>query len=379
MINVVEAISDGNIGGAGIVLLNRLRASDRTKYRTTVVLPRGSMLVPRLKKLAVEVVEIECRADRSFFIGDIPKLMSVIKRTDPQIINSHGWLSFRIAAFLKNVKIRIYTCLFPNKKFHSNALYKAIFSFGTNLLSHHVIAVADVVKKDLIAKGIEEKNISVVINGVPKVKTVGEKESLKLKRELCINENENVICISARLEKYKGHRCLLRAMKILRKKGIKVKCLILGDGRDRYELEKLSSLLGVERDVLFLGFVSDVAPYLNISHVNVNCSIGTETSSLALSEGMSLGLPAVVSDFGGNPHMVHNGENGFVFEQNNADELAEKILLLLTNKEIYDRQSKIAKKRYFEEFDSKIMTEKVEGLYWDFLKQKSEVLNLSKL
>ena len=53
---------------------------------------------------------------------------------------------------------------------------------------------------------------------------------------------------------------------------------------------------------------------MNITDINVNCSIGTETSSLALSEGMSLGVPAVVSDFGGNP-MIRDGRNGFVFRQ----------------------------------------------------------------
>ena len=161
MIKVVEAISDGNIGGAGVVLLNRLEHSDRKNYKTTVVLPRGSMLVPRLKKLGVEFVEVDCQADRSFFVGDIPKLISIIKKLDPVIINSHGWLSFRIAALLKNVKIRLYTshCLFPNKKWQSNTLCKAIFSFCTNLLSHRIIAVADVVKKDLTSKGIDEKKI----------------------------------------------------------------------------------------------------------------------------------------------------------------------------------------------------------------------------
>ena len=220
-------------------------------------------------------------------------------------------------------------------------------------------------------KGVDEKKITVVINGVPEVKKIDEREATNLKRELCISENTGVVCISARLEEYKGHRCLLYAMKILIEQGIKVKCLILGDGSNRNELEMLAVSLGVNKDVIFLGFISDVAPYLNISHINVNCSVGTETSSLALSEGMSLGLPAVVSDFGGNPYMVRDGENGFVFSQNNASELADKILLLLTNKEIYEYQSMTAKKRYSEEFDSKIMAEKVEKLYWKLLKDKN--------
>ena len=40
---------------------------------------------------------------------------------------------------------------------------------------------------------------------------------------------------------------------------------------------------------------------MSITDVQANASFGTEATSLALLEGMSLGIPAVVSDFGGNP------------------------------------------------------------------------------
>ena len=57
---IIEAISDTNIGGAGILLLNRLACTDTEKYQTTVILPKGSMLMERVCALGIKCVEIDC-------------------------------------------------------------------------------------------------------------------------------------------------------------------------------------------------------------------------------------------------------------------------------------------------------------------------------
>ena len=73
---------------------------------------------------------------------------------------------------------------------------------------------------------------------------------------------------------------------------------------------------------------------MNIVDINVNCSVGTETSSLALSEGMSLGIPAVVSDFGGNPYMIEHGVNGLVCECYDSRKMADHIFDLINDQNI---------------------------------------------
>ena len=137
----------------------------------------------------------------------------------------------------------------------------------------------------------------------------------------------------------------------------------MGDGTIRGELEALSRKLKIDKSVYFLGFVNDVAPIYNITDVNVNCSYGTETSSLALSEGMSIGLPAVASGYGGNPHMVNDGVNGLIFPARNEKALAEVLIKLYTDTELYQKCSQGAKRRYNEEFTARAMTEKMAQIY----------------
>ena len=120
---------------------------------------------------------------------------------------------------------------------------------------------------------------------------------------------------------------------------------------------------GLSPYVRFTGFADDVSPYYNIMDINVNCSVGTETSSLALSEGMSLGIPAVVSDYGGNPYMVRHGVNGLVYPTGRYDILAREIHRLASDERLYRQLSGGAYRRFLTELNAKQMTENTERLY----------------
>ena len=66
MIRVLNIISDTNIGGAGRVILNYLRYTDKSKFETMVAIPKGSLLKQPLEELGVTIYEVDGMADRSF-------------------------------------------------------------------------------------------------------------------------------------------------------------------------------------------------------------------------------------------------------------------------------------------------------------------------
>jgi len=175
----------------------------------------------------------------------------------------------------------------------------------------------------VVEMGIDTQKISVIINGSCALRKIDDKEKKVLRTKLGISDKTAVLVFCARLEKCKGHEWFMNAVKCLCDKNVDFKALIVGDGSQREALIKLCRKLGVFDKVIFCGFSNDVAPFMNIADININCSIGTETSSLSLSEGMSLGLPAVVSDYGGNPYMVRHGVNGFVCTQGDYLKMSE--------------------------------------------------------
>lgn len=356
---IAEVISDTNVGGAGILLLNRLECTDLEKYQTYVLVPENSKLIERFEKIGVNVIQVDCEGDNSWSWKDVKKYKKILEAVSLDVINCHGCLSARVASKEIGVPVKICTrhCVFPVK------LKDRIWGAVNDRLSDAFVAVAYAAKRNLIDMGIREEKIHVVINGAKPLGLISPREREELRAKLGIRKNTLVLVMCARLERYKGHKCFLRAIRLLVEKGFDCVGLLVGEGSEREALEKYSSELGISDRIRFVGFVCDVSPYVNIADVNVNCSVGTETSSLALSEGMSIGLPAVVSDYGGNPYMVKNMENGLVFSANDPEALARCIKKISSDKKLYSQMSKSARLRFETELNSKSMTEKTLSLY----------------
>lgn len=370
---VVEVITDTNIGGAGVLLCTRLKYSDRTKFDTEVIVPKGSELSARLRAIGIRVHEIDACRDRSFELSAIAQYRSLFARIRPDLVNCHGALSARFAAMLCGVRVRLYTrhCVYPLPRWQTTAVGKRLIGTMQGILSSHMIAVAHSAKENLLAMGIAPSKVSVIINGVEPLRKVCDEELRELRKRLGIAEKNTVIGICARLEACKGHACFLEAAERLLREDRRYRFLMIGAGSLRRDLEDLCRAKGIEPYVIFTGFCEDVAPYFHLMKINVNCSVGTETSSLALSEGMSIGLPAIVSDYGGNPYMVREGENGLVVPQNSPERLAAEVRCLSEDKELYARLSKGARERFLDELNAEAMTKKTEKLYGELFRQKS--------
>ena len=106
---------------------------------------------------------------------------------------------------------------------------------------------------------------------------------------------------------------------------------IVGDGDQRKQLEKLTRDLGVADRVTFTGRVSDevLRAHLTGASAFVIASIA-ELQSIATMEAMASGLPILAADAMALPHLVHHGENGFLFQPGNDRELAARITEVLT-------------------------------------------------
>lgn len=234
---------------------------------------------------------------------------------------------------------------------------------ASNILSTSMIAVADSAKQNLVDMGCDARKITTMINGVERVRVLSSDEIAFWRAKYGLTRNNFVITILARLEEYKGHKTLLEAAEICKKYYPNFRFFIVGDGSQRDFLKGLARRLKIEDMVHFTGFCEDVAPILNITDVNVNCSSGTETSCLALSEGMSLGIPCVASDYGGNTHMVKNAVNGLIFPKENAEALAMALIRMYRDTELYGICSLGAIRRYKEEFTAKAMTNKMMNFY----------------
>ncbi len=374
MIKVIHVISDTNIGGAGTLLINYLKNFDRERFEIKVAVPKGSALTPRIREVGYEVIETNGGRDKSFDVGAIGEFVRIFKREKPDIVHTHSSFSAKLAAFLAGVRSRIYTrhCVFDMPWYLTHFPGKQINGAVNNTLATRIIAVAEAAKENLTETGVSAKKIDVIINGVEPLRVMESDEKKAFREKLGFSEEDFICLISARLEAVKGHKYFLDAAAIVAAEDEHAKFIIMGGGSLDEELRARARTLGLDGKVLFTGFVSDITPYVNIMDLNINCSYGTETSSLALSEGFSLSKPAVATLYGGNPYMVADGENGLLVPIKDAPKLADAIIRIKDDPELYKKMSEAAYKRYNEKFTALHMTRQLEKIYEEDVQRRKE-------
>lgn len=361
---IIEVSSDTNIGGAGKCLLTLLENFDRSKFEVKVILPKNSLLKPHIERLGTEVIEVDGIADKSLDFGAVKELRAIFKREKPDLVHTHASMSARIAAKRAGVKT-VYTrhSVFPPSKKISKGLGKKINGFINNRLADGIIAVAEAAKENLTDTGVDARKITVILNGVDGLRKADAAERIKIRERFGVESGEKVVSIVARLEDIKGHMYFIEAAEKILKTEKNVKFFIAGTGSYEQALKDKVKALGLCGNVIFTGFIDDVDKLMAITDIQVNASYGTEATSLALLEGMSIGVPAVVSDFGGNPGVIKDGVNGFVVKKQNSDALADGVMKLLRDRKLYEKMSESAAEIFEKSFTAKAMTKNTEDLY----------------
>jgi glycosyltransferase involved in cell wall biosynthesis len=365
---IIEVSTDTNIGGAGKCLITLVKNFDREKFDLEVILPPNSLLKPHIEQMGVEVIEVEGIAEKSLDIGSINKLKKVFKERKPDLVHTHASMSARIAARWAGAKV-VYTrhSVFPQPKYLTSFPGKNINGFFNNYFADGIIAVAEAAKDNLTDTGVNESKIKVILNGVDGLTPPTEEEKSHIRRRFGTDGTEKVISIVARLEDIKGHEYFIEAADMLLKSGVNAKFFIAGTGSYEQVLKTKVKQLELEDKIIFTGFISDADKLMSITDIQVNASYGTEATSLALLEGMSLGVPAVVSDFGGNPGVIKNGENGFVVAKQNSAALKSAIEKLITDEELYNKMAQRSKEIFEQTFTSQAMTRNTEDVYMDVI------------
>ncbi len=189
----------------------------------------------------------------------------------------------------------------------------------------------------------------------------------ELRRELGIGEDERVLISAGRLIPQKSPDLLIAAFKIVHKSLPDTRLLVLGTGELRDDLMAMTDRLGLSASVIFAGFREDIAECLAASDVFVSSSVKEGFSNVLL-EALASGLPAVVTDVGGNREAVRDGREGFLCGPG-AEELAEWIMRILGDSGLRERMSKNARERAME-FSLEQMANQTAAFYHRLFSQK---------
>ena len=143
------------------------------------------------------------------------------------------------------------------------------------------------------------------------------------------------ILLPGRLTKWKGQELFIESLNLLKKKYSKdnFQAIILGShqGRSIY-FKKLVSLIekhGLKRDIMFINHIEEMPVAYYVSDIVVSSSIEPEAFGRISVEAQSMRRPILASNHGGSKETIMNGKSGFLFENNNAESLAENLNKLM--------------------------------------------------
>ena len=210
------------------------------------------------------------------------------------------------------------------------------------------------------------KNKLIVIYNAVNDSFISNENSLE---SFCNHENTVKIVCVASLNFRKGHEDLLEALKILLRKGRRLELHLLGDGKNRVNLENLIQNFELSHSVFIGGYISDVRRTLAGMDIGVLSSY-EEGMSNALLEYMAMGLPVVTTDVGGNSEVNIAGVTGFLVPPRDPEAMARSLDKLITNPKLREEMGKMARNRIRKHFSIDKMRTTYTSFYLDKVLEK---------
>lgn len=160
-----------------------------------------------------------------------------------------------------------------------------------------------------------------------------------LRKQYKIPSSNPVVLSVGRLDKEKKIDVLIKAFADVLP-SVHAKLVITGKGTERSNLVKLTKRLGIDKDVIFTGFVTEKdLPFLyRIADVFAIASIA-ELQSIATMEAMASGLPIVAARVIALPELVYDGKNGYLFNDGDIQSLTSRMLEIITNPALQKKMS----------------------------------------
>jgi len=194
-----------------------------------------------------------------------------------------------------------------------------------------IITPSEYLKKLVYGWGVAPNKIKVIYNAISAKRKSQTQEQAK--RQLGLEGK--IILFVGRLTPWKGLETLIDLLPVWLMVERDLKLVIVGEGPSEKILKLRIKNLKLEDKVRLVGRLdqTSVGDYYQAADIFVLNS-AYEGLSHTLLEALSFGLPAVVSNVGGNPEVVKNEINGFLVEYNDQQQILEAVKKIAQNQEL---------------------------------------------
>lgn len=293
------------------------------------------------------------------------KMVDVVRYEQLDLIHVHYAIPHATSAFLakqilkeRGVNIPIITTLHGTDitVVGKDNTYKPIVTFSINQ-SDGVTSVSNNLREETLNTFKVDKEIEVIPNFIDLARFHKQKKD-HFKRIICPNDEKLIVHIS-NFRKVKRIDDIIHTFGNIKTK-IPSKLLLIGDGPERQNLEKLCRTLELCDDIRFIGKLDAVEEVLSVADLFFMPS-EKESFGLAALEAMACQVPVISSNTGGIPELMIQGKTGFMSKVGDVEDMTKNALTVLDDANL--PTFKAAALARAEEFDIKVVVPKYEAYY----------------
>lgn len=300
------------------------------------------------------------------------KLVDVVKYEKLDLLHVHYAIPHASAAYMakqilasQGINIPFITTLHGTDitLVGKDASFEPVITFAINQ-SDAVTSVSESLKEDTYKHFAVTREIQVIPNFV-KISDY-QKHEADCSRSAFASNKEKILMHISNFRKVKRVEDVLHVFDKVRKV-IPSKLIMIGDGPERTNIEKLCRELDTCNDIRMLGKVTDPIQILSIADVFILPS-ETESFGLAALEAMASKVPVISTNTGGLPEVNIDGYSGYLCNVADVDQMVAKTISLLENEDTL-KKFKLQAFEQAKKFDIEKILPQYEALYNKVLKK----------
>ena len=230
-----------------------------------------------------------------------------------------------------------------------------------------VVAISHRVESALIDGGVPPARIRRIPSGIDTARFVPDPQARqRIRRHYGLGSAEILIVSIGALVERKAQASLIEAAAQLHRQGLRLSYMVCGDGPQRTLLEAQVRAAGLEAQVYFPGFCSDVPAYLAAADVFVHVPLW-EGLGVAVIEALAAGRPVIASRVGGIPELIEDRHTGLLVPPQAPNALAAAVAQLVHSPALAASLGRAGQRRARTHFDVRAMAQANAVLYDELL------------
>jgi len=368
---ILFLIYDLEPGGPELRLLDLARAFPEDRPIHICVTSRKVTLLPQYLACPCHVtVFIEPVAKAYLDIAALLRIYRYVRRHGIRIVNSYDIKGLILAAAIRLLSgNRVVTVHHTVDLLHN---FSVLHKLALGVLLRWTTAVlcnAHFIRRFIETTYVSKKRIHVVYNGIDAGLFRKHLTFRKhYRRTYAIGDEETVIGTLANFRKEKHYPFLVDAFSRMRRRHARIRLMCVGGGPDFDAIRMHAVAMGLT-DVIFTGYVEDVAGHLSTMDVFVFCSLH-EGLPNAILQAMSMELPIVSTAVGGICELITDGKEGLLVPPNDMDAFLKAVFDLLDHPERGAVLGRRARERVLSSFSLEAMVDGYDRLFRQLVPSK---------